>query len=413
MAYRADQERPTDLRPVVITGAGILTSMGPGREANAQGFRNGRTAFREVDLFDVSRQRVGTAGQAELPGRPDWPGLARREWERMDRGTRMALLAAGEALAEAGTSGAMPVIVGTSAGAMPLGEEYYRRALAGVRSGQFSRIENYQPQRQMLRLMRALGIHGPLRIISNACASGANAIGHAFRLVREGRAERVLAGGYDALAQLVFAGFDSLQALSPDGLPRPFDRDRNGLAIGEGAGFVVVESLASARARGAEIRAQVLGYGAATDIHHLTQPHPEGHAALATMSAATRMAGLEPGQVDYVNSHGTGTPLNDVAEAAAVARWAGAETSGVKLSSTKSSIGHLLGAAGAVEAVICLLAIEGQWLPANLNVRAVDPAVRFDLVREPRDAPVNVVLTNSFGFGGANATLVMRREVSP
>nr|WP_281375565.1 hypothetical protein [Haloferula luteola] len=155
----------------------------------------------------------------------------------------------------------------------------------------------------------------------------------------------------------------------------------------------------------------LLGYGAATDIHHLTQPHPDGDAALITMTAATRMAGLEPEQIDYINSHGTGTPLNDVAEAHAVARWAGESVSEVRLSSTKSSIGHLLGGAGAVEAVICLMALQGQWLPANVNVREVDPVVKFDLVREPREAEVRYALTNSFGFGGANATLILGREV--
>ncbi|GAA5482506.1 beta-ketoacyl-[acyl-carrier-protein] synthase family protein [Haloferula sargassicola] len=413
MAYRADQQRIDDLRTVVITGAGIHTSMGAGFAENAEGFRAGRTAFRPVDLFDVSRQRVATAGQADMPERPTVSTLTRREWDRFDRGTRMALVAAHEALAQAGISGEMPVCIGTSAGAMPIGEDYYQRAVAGEKRGQLARVETYQPQRQLTRMMASLGIGGPLRILSNACASGANAIGHAFHLVREGRADRVLAGGYDGLAQMVFAGFDSLQALSPGGLPRPFDAHRDGLAIGEGAGFVVIESLESAKARGAEILGTVLGYGAATDIHHLTQPHPEGDAALFTMTAATRMAGLEPGQIDYINSHGTGTPLNDVAEANAVARWAGDATPGIKLSSTKSAIGHLLGGAGAVEAVICLMALRGEWLPANLNVREVDPVVKFDLVREPREAEVKHALTNSFGFGGANATLVMGREVVP
>jgi 3-oxoacyl-[acyl-carrier-protein] synthase II len=365
-----------------------------------------------VDLFDVSRQRVGTAGQAEMPDRPAIGSLGDRDWQRMDRGTRMALVAALEALEQAGVRGAMPMMVGTSAGAMPIGEAYYRQASAGgSRRGQFSRIETYQPQRQMTEMARALGVHGPLRIISNACASGANAIGHAFQLVREGKAERVLAGGYDALSQMVFAGFDSLQALSPSGIPRPFDAARDGLAIGEGAGFVVVESLASATARGARPLAEVAGYGAATDIHHLTQPHPQGDAAFATMSAAIGMAGLRTGEVDYINSHGTGTPLNDVAEAKAIARLWGSAAPGVKVSSTKSAIGHLLGGAGSVESVICLLALEGQWLPPSLNVREADEACTFDLVREPRETTVNTVLTNSFGFGGANATLVFRKEV--
>ena len=294
---------------------------------------------------------------------------------------------------------------------MPIGEDFYRHAIAGDRRGQFERVECYQPQGQLTKMMAELGVAGPLRIISNACASGANAIGHAFQMIREGKAERVLAGGYDGLAQLVFAGFDSLQALSPSGVPRPFDAQRDGLAIGEGAGFVVVESLEAARERGARMRASVLGYGAATDIHHLTQPHPDGDAALLTMTEATAMAGLLPEQIDYINSHGTGTPLNDVAEAGAVRRWAGDAVEGIRLSSTKSSIGHLLGGAGAVESVICLMTLEGQWLPGSLSIREVDPAVTFDLVREPRDAEVRHALTNSFGFGGANATLVFGKEV--
>jgi 3-oxoacyl-[acyl-carrier-protein] synthase II len=409
VAFRADLPLNPGRRPVAITGAGILTSMGADLAENAAGFRAGRSAFRPVDRFDVSRQRVGSAGQAELPA--GVPGVSRKNWERMDRGTRMAFLAAREALETAGLAGGgMPVMVGTSAAAMPVGERYYLQATerTSLRE-QFLRVETYQPQHQMAAMMRELGVHGPLRILSNACASGANAIGHAFQMVAEGKAERVLAGGYDALSQLVFAGFDSLQALAPGGIPRPFDAARDGLALGEGAGFVLVESVDSARSRGVETMARVLSYAAATDIHHLTQPHPEGDAALATMDRATRAAGLEPGQIDYLNSHGTGTPLNDVAEARAISRWAGAATPGIRVSSTKSAIGHLLGGAGSVESVICLLALRDQFLPASLHVREVDPVVEFELVRQPRDAVVKTVLTNSFGFGGANATLIFQK----
>ena len=201
-----------------------------------------------------------------------------------------------------------------------------------------------------------------------------------------------------------------MQALSPAGIPRPFDAARDGLALGEGAGFVLVESAASAKNRGARVIAEITGYGAATDIHHLTQPHPQGDAALLTMRAACEMAGVSPEQIDYLNSHGTGTPLNDIAEGNAIQRWAGEAVSHIKVSSTKSAIGHLLGGAGAVESVICLMALEGQWLPASLNVRQADPVCTFDLIREPRDASVRRALTNSFGFGGANATLVFAKE---
>jgi 3-oxoacyl-[acyl-carrier-protein] synthase II len=168
--------------------------------------------------------------------------------------------------------------------------------------------------------------------------------------------------------------------------------------------------MASAQARGARVIAEILGYGAATDIHHLTQPNPLGDAALATMQAACDMAGIAPEQIDYLNSHGTGTPLNDIAEGNAIQRWAGSAVGNIRVSSTKSSIGHLLGGAGAVESVISLMAMEGQFLPASLGVREADAICTFDLVREPRAAEVRRVLTNSFGFGGANATLIFGKE---
>jgi 3-oxoacyl-[acyl-carrier-protein] synthase II len=400
-----------DFHRVVVTGAGIVSPMGMDFAENAAGFRAGRAAFSPVTLFDVSRQRVGSAGQVDLPGRLD--GLPRNAAARMDRGTRLAWLAAREALADAGLRGGrMPMMVGTSAAAMPIGEDYYRAAhvMETSRRSQLQRVETYQVQRQMSDMARLLKVDGRIRIVSNACASGANAIGQAFHLVRSGRAERVLAGGYDALCQLVFAGFDTLQALSPSGIPRPFDAARDGLALGEGAGFVVIESAEAAKNRGARVIAEITGYGAATDVHHLTQPHPEGDAALITMQAACKMAGISPEQIDYINSHGTGTPLNDVAEGNAIRRWAGDSVSRIKVSSTKSAIGHLLGGAGAVESVICLMALEGQWLPASLHVREPDPVCVFDLIREPREALVRRVLTNSFGFGGANATLVFEKE---
>ncbi len=389
--------------------------MGRNVTENAAGFRAGRSAFSPVTLFDVSRQRVGTAGQAELPEIPPMAAISCKSWSRMDRGTRLAAYAICEALAEAGLAGGdMPVVIGTSAAAMPIGESYFKHALetAENRALQLRRIETYQAQRQLTALAGEFGIRGPMRIISNACASGANAIGQAFHLVRSGRAERVLAGGYDALCQLVFSGFDALQALSPSGIPRPFDAARDGLALGEGAGFVVVESAASAKARGAPAIAEILGYGAATDVHHLTQPHPQGDTALATMQAACAMAGVAAEEIDYLNSHGTGTPLNDVAEGHAIRRWAGAAVGGVRVSSTKSAIGHLLGGAGAVEAIIGVIALKGQWLPASLHVREADPVCEFDLIRDPREARVRRVLTNSFGFGGSNATLVFGEEGS-
>ena len=397
---------------MVVTGAGIVTAYGAGWQLNAQGFRAGQTAFRPVTLFDVSRQRTKIAAEIDLPDYGCPTRLSRHEFQRTSRATRMLLLAAREAWQQSGweADDHLPVVLGTTSGEMTLGQDYLRQALGTPRQlrHQATRVSHYQVQRQALVLCDEFGFQGPLQIISNACASGTNAIGHAFETIRQGRADRVLTGGYDALCQLTFAGFDSLQALSP--IPcRPFDAGRSGLSLGEGAAVLSLETRARARRRGAEILGEIIGYGAATDTHHLTQPHPEGNAALAAMQAACARAGIHPGQVDYINAHGTATPQNDATEAAAINRWAGAAAVHLPVSSTKAGIGHLLGAAGAVEAVICLMALQGQWLPPEIALEMPDPACQFPIVRSPMDAKVEIALSNSFGFGGANATLILRR----
>ncbi len=404
---------PSSPQRVVITGAGIVTAFGAGWSVNARGFRAGARAFRPVTLFDVSRQRAGMAGEVDLP---EWPaGLptgARRR-RRWSRASRLLLAATTEAWRQAGwEAGAeLPFVVGTTSGGMECGEEFFRRALAGGparRRGQATLAARYQAQSQAGDVAEALGFGGPVTLVSNACASGADAIGHAWELVRSGAFPRVLTGGYDALSRLVFAGFDALQALSTTSC-RPFDAGRDGLALGEGAATLALESWDHARARGAGILGEILGYGAALDIHHLAQPHPEGIAAVQAMNEACARAGVQPEDVDYVNAHGTGTPLNDAAEARAIARWAGARARTLPVSSTKGSIGHLLGGAGAVEAVVCLMVLREQWLPPEPHLGQVDPLCPFPIVREPTDARVKVVLSNSFGFGGANAALVLGR----
>jgi 3-oxoacyl-[acyl-carrier-protein] synthase II len=293
---------------------------------------------------------------------------------------------------------------------MTLGQDYYRQATSTPNHhvGQARRVVEYQAQRQAIDLADALQFSGPITIIANACASGANAIGHAWEIIRRGQADRVFAGGYDALCHLVFSGFDSLQALSPT-RSRPFDANRDGLALGEGAAMLALEKLDSAQSRNAPILAEIVGYGAATDAHHLTQPHPNGDAALTSMTLAAGTAGLKPDQIDYINAHGTGTPLNDSAEAAAINRWAGDHAEKLRVSSTKSSIGHLLGAAGAVETVVCAMALRGQWLPPTSTLETPDPVCRFIVPIKPAQGAIEYALTNSFGFGGANATLILRR----
>ncbi|MEO6035091.1 MAG: beta-ketoacyl-[acyl-carrier-protein] synthase family protein [Verrucomicrobiota bacterium] len=395
---------------VVVTGAGIITAFGCGWKKNAEGFRDGKSAFRPVTLFDVSRQRVKTAGEVDLPALPKTL-LSARHAARADRASKFLLCAAHEAWHQARwlPSENLPIVLGTTSGGMSLGEDYFRQATTQPKAHQHqaSRVIYYQAQRQALDLADAFGFSGHITLIANACASGANAIGHASELVRTGQAQRVLAGGYDALSQLVFSGFDSLQALSPNRC-RPFDAHRDGLALGEGAAVFALESLESAEDRGAEILGEIVGYGSTTDCHHLTQPHPQGDAALASMNAAARSANLRPEQIGYVNAHGTGTPLNDSAEAAAINRFAGEHRKNLPVSSTKSGIGHLLGAAGAVEAVVCLMALREQWLPPSI-LETPDPACEFPLVRTPTATKLDFALTNSFGFGGANASLILGR----
>jgi 3-oxoacyl-[acyl-carrier-protein] synthase II len=291
------------------------------------------------------------------------------------------------------------------------GQEFYRDALSpgASRRHQPSRLLHYQAQRQAAEVAAQLRTTGPATIISNACASGTNAIGHAWQWVRGGQAARVLAGGYEALCHLVFAGFDALQALSPGGC-RPFDEQRDGLSLGEGAALLALETLESARARGAPILGVVEGYASSTDIHHLTQPHPDGTAARLAMTTACERSGLTPADIDYLNAHGTGTRLNDSAEAQAISDWAGTHATRLWVSSTKRCVGHLLGAAGAVEAALCLMALQGQWLPPMPELRSPDPRCNFPLVRDPRDAVLHRVMSNSFGFGGANATLIFKRS---
>lgn len=411
---------PAEPPRVVITGAGIVTALGVGWGANADGFRAGRTAFRPVTRFDVSRQRVKVAAEADVPegalyveggGDPRFR-LSRRQYERLDHSGKLLMAAAVEAWEQCGWEPmeGLPVVLGTTAGGMSLGEAYYRHA---VETPLFQRLQptralHYQPQAQGRALLDALGCEGPVTLLSNACATGTNAIGQAWELIRSGGAERVLTGGYEGLSQLLFAGFDSLQALSPT-ICRPFDAGRDGLAIGEGAAVLALETLDSARRRNAEILGEMSGYGTTIDLHHLTQPHPEGEAAVRSMRLACDVAKMTPGDIDYVNAHGTGTPLNDSAEAIAIREWAGERARSLSVSSTKAGIGHLLGAAGAVEAVVCLMTLREGFLPPELAFEAPDPVCVFPVVREPREATLRAVLSNSFGFGGVNASLILKR----
>ena len=297
-------------------------------------------------------------------------------------------------------------VIGTTSGGMSYGEDYYRtlRQAGNLRRAP-TWIANYPAQKPVIDAQESFGISSPCQVIANACASGTNAIGHAFQCVRSGRYQRVLAGGYDALSEMVFVGFDSLQASTPEKC-RPFDRHRTGMVLGEGAAIIALENLESARGRGASILAEIIGYGISTDNFHITQPNPSGIGPRQAMEGALTNANASAKEVDYINAHGTATVFNDSAEGKAISTL----FNGVSVSSTKSMMGHSLGAAGAIEGIICLLAMQHQFLPSNINFRESDHDLDLNVVaNEARPALVRTALSNSFGFGGTNASILMRK----
>jgi 3-oxoacyl-[acyl-carrier-protein] synthase II len=318
----------------------------------------------------------------------------------------MVIQALGEALTQEPQFKPELTVVGTTSGGMSYGEDYFR-SLNRNSSLRHSPtwIANYPAQKPVIDAQEAFGISAPCQVIANACASGTNAIGHAFECVRSGRYQRVLAGGYDALSELVFVGFDSLQASTPEKC-RPFDRDRTGMVLGEGAAVVALENFDAARARGASVLAEIIGYGISTDNFHLTQPDPSGIGPRQAMERALESANISADVVDYINAHGTATAFNDAAEGKAIS----ALFDRVPVSSTKSMMGHSLGAAGAVEAIICLLALQHQFLPPNINFHAADKDIDLNIVaNEAQSAVLRIALSNSFGFGGTNASILVRK----
>lgn len=392
---------------VAIVAAGAVSPLGFGLAETLETVQEARDCVSPVSRFAVDRCRCKTAGQV-ADDRLNAKSNGRRD-QRLHRASRMMIAALDEVVAQDRQFNPELTVIGTTSGGMSYGENYYRalRQDGDLRHAA-TWIANYPPQKPVIDAQQRFGISSPCHVIANACASGTNAIGHAFECIRSGRAKRVLTGGYDALSELVFVGFDSLQASTPEKC-RPFDRGRSGMVLGEGAALLALENLASAQARGATVLAEIIGYGIATDNFHMTQPEPSGAGARLAMERALASAGIPPESIDYINAHGTATPFNDAAEGKAIAGLFGA----VPVSSTKSMMGHSLGAAGAIEAVICLLALGAQFLPANINFRAPDEDVDLAIVaNETRPASLRRVLSNSFGFGGTNASIVLQRAAT-
>lgn len=408
-------------RGVAVTGIGLITPCGTGLEATWSALVEGRSGIRSIPELEGTGLATRIAGRVVDFEASDW--MEPKEVRRLDRFQQFAVAAAQMAVDDGAlaTPPASPeraaVIVGSGIGGMVLAESEYARALAeGPKAvGPFFMLRmlpNMAPAHIAIRH----GFKGLNLSTNSACATSAHAVGEAMRLIERGDADLVLAGGAEApIGFMSIAGFNALRALStrndePEEASRPFDRTRDGFVLSEGAAVLLLEERAHARERGARIRAELVGYGATADAHHLTAPAPEHEGGQRCMRLALRDAGLDPTEVGYVNAHATATPIGDVMEIQAIAAVLGEHAERVPVSSTKSMTGHMTGAAGAAEAAFAILAMERGIIPPTINLREPDPEIDLDCVaNEARPADLEVVMSNSFGFGGTNVTLIFRR----
>ncbi len=411
----------SDARRVVITGLGAVTSLGFGAQPLWGSLMAGKSGVSAIESFDASQ--FTTRFAAEIKDFIPENYMERKEAKKMDRFVQFAVAAARMAIEDSGleinddNACRVGVYIGSGIGGLKTVEDQYKILLekgpsrvspflipmliSDMGSGQVSII---------------FGAKGPNSTVVTACATGTHAIGDAFQIIRRGDADAMISGSAEAaLSPLGLSGFCAARALStrnddPQGASRPFDATREGFVMGEGAGIVVLESLAHARARGARIYAEVIGYGMSGDAYHITAPAPEGEGASRAIRAAMKMAEVQPEEIDYINAHGTSTVPNDKLETAAIKSALGEHAYKVAVSSTKSMTAHLLGAAGAVEAVISALAIHHQTAPPTINYSTADPECDLDYTpNKARPMKIGTVLSNSFGFGGHNATILLRK----
>ena len=406
---------------VVITGVGVISPIGSGKEAFWDGLMTGRSGAGPITQWDASDLPVNIACEVDDFDPSTW--IDPREVGRTDRFTQMAVAAASIAIEDAGLddfgkSERVGVIVGSGIGGLSTIEREHSNFLrGGPRRVSPFMVPRLMPNAAAAAIAMKHRLFGPNYAPTSACATGAHSIGEALRYIGAGDADIMIAGGSEAaLTPLSVAAFARMGALSrrnddPERASRPFEKNRDGFVFGEGAGIVVLEHRAHAEARGAKPIAALAGYGASADAFHVTQPDPEGAGAALAMRLALKDAGVGPGDIDYINAHGTSTPYNDRIETVAIKNALGVEAKKVAISSTKSQTGHTLGAAGAIEAAVCALALERGRIPGTINLEESDPECDLDYVADgPRDLGIEVALSNSFGFGGQNACLVLTKE---
>ncbi len=408
-------------RRVVITGIGINSPAGIGLDANWQNITAGKSGISSIESFDTTGMPASIAGQIHDFDPEVW--MDKKSSRKMDRFIQLGMAAGLDAMADSGleiteeNAHRVGVHIGAGIGGLPTIEKQTQVLLErGPR-----RISPFYIPSSIINMISgnlsiSLGAKGPNLAIVTACATGTHSIGDAGRLIEYGDADVMFAGGAESsITPTAMAGFGNARTLStrnddPQAASRPWDKGRDGFVMGEGAAVMVLEELEHARQRGAKIYAELAGFGLSGDAYHMTSPVPDGDGAARCMENAMRNAGVNPEQVDYINAHGTSTPLGDVAETQAMKKAMGEHASNVAVSSTKSMTGHLLGAAGAIEAVYATLALKYQVAPPTINLDDPDPDCDLDYVPgSARDMKIDVVMSNSFGFGGTNGTLVMTR----
>jgi len=407
-------------RRVVVTGIGAVTTIGHGRQGLWEGVQRGESAVRSLTRFDPSPYRARMAAEVDI-NVADY--LDRKQSKRLDRFAQFAVIAARMAVEDAGlrlpdeSPGSVGVLMGSALGGITMAETQYLAYLQhGLRAVNPALALAVFGASCSCTIAIDLGITGPNSTNSNSCSAGTIALGEAFRLIRAGHADVVLAGGAEApITPLSFGAFDVIRAMStandtPSRAYRPFDRDRDGFVMAEGAAVLALEELQHAVRRGATILGEVRGYGLTNDAHHMTAPHPRGEPAAQAMRLALQEAQVAPEDIGYINAHGSSTPLNDKAETRAIKQVFGAHAYAIPISSTKALHAHAFGATGVIEVAICCLAFEQHYLPPTINYVTPDPECDLNYIpNHGVHTTVDYILKNSFGFGGINASLVLQR----
>ncbi len=409
------------MRRVAVTGLGIVSPLGTGLERSWKGAVEGRSGIRGITRFDASSFPVRIAG--EVPDFDPCAAIEKKEVKKMDLFIQYAVAASMMAFDDSGlkitdeNAERVGVYIGAGIGGLPAIEHWYDV----LKEKGPERITPFFIPMVIINLASGqvsikTGAKGPNSCAVTACATGTHSIGDAFRLIRSGEADAMIAGGAEStISPLCVAGFNAMKALStrndaPEKASRPFDKDRDGFVVGEGAGVVVLEEMESAKKRGARIYAELSGYGMNSDAYHMTTPSPDGEGAARCIALALKSAGINPDEVGYINAHGTSTYYNDLYETMAIQKVFGEHAKRLAVSSTKGMTGHLLGAAGGVEAVFTVKALEEGVLPPTINYETPDPECSLDYVpNTAREAKVKAAVSNSFGFGGTNAVLAFRR----